>query len=279
MSAPDQWHTAKETAQLLGIGRRRLRVSGLPHVKVGRRCFYLRSDIEAYRPDFEVNGRAEFCRHTFTVYTRWTDERGTSRAMSNHPLYETWRAMMNRCYVGHDWRNWDIYGGRGIGVYKPWHDLVTFIREIEEQLGPRPDGRSLHRIDGDGDYEPGNVVWATDSEQNASRGSVLARCWCLCDFDCSNLPGVCPEADVPWLVLKEHVDQQLRRIEAARDAPLTSIVLHVHTGAHDDCFACVKQDPFHTAALLDGVLSAREHCAMAAGYSHRHLAPLGLFGL
>lgn len=279
MSSPDRWHTAKETAALLGVGRTRLRKSGLRHVKVGRRCFYLRSDIEANRAAFERNGRAAFCVETFTIYPRWTDEHNNSRALSDHQLYETWRAMMDRCYVGHVWRSWDAYGGRGIRVYKPWHDVVVFSHDIEELLGPRPLGRSLHRLDGEGHYEPGNVIWANDSEQNASRGSVLARPLCFCTFDCSFLPGVCAFNGLPWLVLADFVREQVRRIEALRDAPLHSLVLHEHTGAHDDCFACVRQDPFGVSALLGTELSAREHCEAAAGFTHRHLAPLGLLGL
>lgn len=278
----DEWHTAKETAAMLGIGRTRLRVSGLPHVRVGRRCFYLRSVIEANRPWAATTRRADFCRDAFTVHPRWTDEFGDSQPMYKHSLYYVWRGMIDRCYVGHDRLKWHYYGGRGIRVYEPWRDLVTFIRDVEASIGPRPAGKTFDRWpDNDGNYWPGNVKWSTREEQASNRGSVLDRPICFCKshrVDCALLPGVCPFEDVPWLVTAEYVHEQLRRIEAARDAPLPPLVRHLHTGGHDDCFACVNQDPFSGTALLGDEISPYEHCRAAAGYTHRHLAPLGLFG-
>ena len=270
----DRWHTARQTAELLGIGHLRLRKSDLPYLKVGRSRYYLRSAIEEYRPVFEVNGRADFCRWAFTVHPRWTDEHGRSRALTDHPLYETWRGMIDRCYVGRRPGSWELYGGRGIRVYGPWHDLPTFTRDMP----PRPTGRTLHRTDNDGGYWPNNAVWATRAEQAANRGPGLGRPFCHCAFDCSALPGVCPFKDVPWSVAAGVARAELQRIEALRDKPLPSLVQHVHTGAHDDCFACLRQDPFRVLSLFGDERSPHEHCAAAAGYTHRHLAPLGLFG-
>lgn len=274
-----KWLTAAQTAALLSIGRRRLRTVDLPFVRVGRSRYYRRSDVQAYRPVSATNRRAETASRNFTKHPRWIDALGRSRALSDHELFETWRGMINRCYVGHDRGKWDRYGGRGIRVYVPWHDPLTFIIEIEALLGRRPKGRTLDRVDVDGNYEPSNVRWATDAEQAANRGSVFDRPICFCRFDCSSLPGVCPVAELPWAAASRVAVAQARRIEAARDEPLHSLVQHVHTGDHDDCFACVRQDPFDSSALLDGVMSPREHCAAAAGYTQRHLAPLGLLGL
>ena len=66
--------------------------------------------------------------------------------------------------------NYQYYGGRGISVYEPWrHDAGAFITWIEENIGPRPEGMSIDRIDNDGDYEPGNLRWATHSQQVRNR--------------------------------------------------------------------------------------------------------------
>jgi hypothetical protein len=61
------------------------------------------------------------------------------------------------------------YGGRGIKVCEDWQDYPTFRDYIETHLGPRPAGCSLDRVNNDGNYEPGNVRWATAKEQAANR--------------------------------------------------------------------------------------------------------------
>jgi hypothetical protein len=63
----------------------------------------------------------------------------------------------------HAWKN---YGGRGITVCERWLDLATYLADVGFPPGP---GMTLDRIDNDGNYEPGNVRWATYSEQNMNQ--------------------------------------------------------------------------------------------------------------
>jgi hypothetical protein len=87
---------------------------------------------------------------------------------SRHPHYNRHGKMMVRCY-NPDYREFRYYGGRGITVYAEWHNLVTFCDWLDANLGPCPPGFSLDRIDNDGNYEPGNVRWASASEQSYNR--------------------------------------------------------------------------------------------------------------
>ncbi len=74
--------------------------------------------------------------------------------------------MRARC-LNPDHPAWDRYGGRGIGIYEPWEVFENFYKDV----GPRPSPQhSLDRYpDNDGNYEPGNVRWATKKEQDRNR--------------------------------------------------------------------------------------------------------------
>lgn len=74
--------------------------------------------------------------------------------------YNTWRAMMRRCYNPKD-KDYAKYGAQGVTVQDSWHDYLSFAADMGEPEGTR----TLHRVDPYGAYEKGNCVWATPTEQ------------------------------------------------------------------------------------------------------------------
>lgn len=73
--------------------------------------------------------------------------------------------MKRRCYFEED-PNYKYYGARGIRVYEPWRKSY---QKFADYMGERPEGMTLDRIDVNGNYEPGNVRWATPKEQVHNR--------------------------------------------------------------------------------------------------------------
>lgn len=92
-------------------------------------------------------------------------DRARLHGMKHTPEYKSWQHAKERCYKPNN-KAYSNYGARGIVMCQEW---LNSFEAFYAHIGPRPNGCSLDRVDNEKGYAPGNVRWATRSEQNNNR--------------------------------------------------------------------------------------------------------------
>jgi len=100
------------------------------------------------------NGRSKQCRDCSLI----------KHGMEGTPTYDTWRCMRYRCHNVKN-ENYKDYGGRGIKVCAEWNNFKNFFRD----MGVRPQGKQIDRIDVNGNYCKENCRWVTPKENSNNR--------------------------------------------------------------------------------------------------------------
>jgi hypothetical protein len=103
-----------------------------------------------YRREFSV------ARYTKHGHSRWKHPQSNT--------YICWAGMLARCTNPKN-KAYQWYGGRGITVCDRWKTFANFLAD----MGEKPEGLTIERIDNNGNYEPGNCMWATWAQQQQNK--------------------------------------------------------------------------------------------------------------
>jgi len=131
-----------------------------------------------------VRGNTKSCGCLRRNNNRTHDRSNSGGRMPTDPTYSVWSSMHRRCYDPKR-PQYPYYGGRGILICERWHSSRRDgFKNFLSDMGERPKGMTIDRINTDGHYMPSNCRWATRKEQSnnrAPRGSRMIKGYAMTD--------------------------------------------------------------------------------------------------
>lgn len=147
--------TVFPNCRIVGLATPQLR-NGYPHERYICTCncgHQFEQDKAALRLNPGVMCKS--CAGKVAAKARGADGRSTT------PEWHAWRNMLQRC-SNPNAQAYHNYGARGLTVCKRWEKFENFLAD----MGPRPEGHTLERVNNEKGYKPSNCVWATPEQQN-----------------------------------------------------------------------------------------------------------------
>jgi hypothetical protein len=150
------------------IGKRYGKWTIIKYIDIHRKLqrFEVRCDCGFDSIHVAADLRAGKSKQCTTCHNKETARNNIKHGMHSTHIYFVWRTMIQRCNnpnAGFYHR----YGGRGIKVCDRWLKFEKFL----EDMGERPDGMTIDRINNDGNYEPSNCRWVTHKENCNNRSN------------------------------------------------------------------------------------------------------------
>ena len=127
----------------------------------------------------------------------YSKDRMTKHGMEGTPTYNTWGHMLSRCR-SETHKQYADYGGRGIAVCKEWERFEVFFAD----MGEKPEGMSLDRIDNDLGYYKDNCRWADQKTQVRNRRNSPVVIWEGVEVSLAKL---CETKGVKWRMVYERI--------------------------------------------------------------------------